>query len=39
MATEVKNKLEKEEKVGVLSYTGSKITKPVEKTHAKEECC
>lgn len=39
MAKNVKATLDKEEKVGVFSYTGSKITKNQDKREAKEDCC
>ena len=39
VAEEVKRRLDQEEKVGVLSYTGSKLHKKEEKTSAKSDCC
>lgn len=38
MAEEVKRKLDQEDKVGVLSYTGSKLHKHQDKKE-KDECC
>lgn len=38
MATEIKTKLDQQEKVGVLSYTGSRLHKNQENVK-KEECC
>ncbi len=36
MAHKIKLNLDKEEQVGVMSYTGSKTTRPLEKNNAKK---
>lgn len=39
MAEEIKKKLDEEEKVGVISYTGSKLQKNPSDKPTKEDCC
>ena len=40
MAEEIKGKLDEEEKVGVISYTGSKLLKKqASDGDKKDECC
>jgi len=39
MAGEIKKKLDEEEKVGVISYTGSKLQKHSVDKPEKEDCC
>jgi len=39
LASRIKENLDKEEQVGVMSYTGSKVTRPVEKKKENEKCC
>jgi hypothetical protein len=40
MANQVKNNLDKEEKVRAIDYTGSKIHKNnLEKNTSKDDCC
>jgi small GTP-binding protein len=39
MAEEIKNKLDQEEKVGAISYTGSKLQKHASEKQSKEDCC
>lgn len=36
MAQKIKINLDKEEQVGVMSYTGSKTTRPLEKSNPKK---
>jgi Ras-related protein Rab-8A len=39
MAEDIKRRIDQEEKVGVLSYTGSKLHRKEEKKEGKSECC
>lgn len=39
MAEEVKKNLDKDENIGVLSYTGSKLLKNTDKDKDKQDCC
>ena len=39
MAEEIKKKLDEEEKVGVISYTGSKLMKANSEKANNDDCC
>lgn len=39
MASEIKTKLDEEEQVGVISYTGSKLLKRGSDKTNKDDCC
>jgi hypothetical protein len=39
MAEEVKKKLDDEEQVGVISYTGSKLLKKTTEKEKNDDCC
>ena len=39
MAEEIKKKLDEEEQMGVVSYTGSKFLKKTHEKEKKDDCC